>query len=168
MKAAGAIAGLLIAAVAAYFVFGRKPAAPGNTLSGTSQTAFSSSDSSGGSSIPKPDRPLNAPLTKEEETREEFARKRLPFYKFLRDNYSQIIKNFAVTDSLDTLDVEVTKSDDETLANIISNAVSPTAKQYGFRKVRFYVPNPPNSPQPVTLIAESTYDDAGRWNTFKK
>ena len=167
MKAAGAIAGLLIGAIFAYFLFGRKQI-PSAVPSSSDRSVSGSLDSSASSGPPKPDRPINAPLTREEEIRQEFSRKRLPFYKFLRDNYSELIKNFAVTESVDTLDLEVTKSDSETLANIISNAVSPTAKQYGFRKVRFYVPNPPNSVQPVTLVAESTYDDAGRWNTFMK
>lgn len=168
MKAAGALAGLLIAALAAYLIFVRKPATPATTHNGSSQSASAGSDTIQPFGGPKPDRPLNTPQTKEEEVREEYARRRLPYYKFLKDNYSDIVKNFAVTENLDTLDLEVTKTDDETLANIISNAVSPTAKQYGFRKVRFYVPNPSNSVQPVTLVAESTYDDAGRWNTFKK
>jgi hypothetical protein len=168
MKVAGAIAGLLIASMVAWFVFGHKSAPSSNLSAGTQERADAKQDSSFSTAIPKPDRPLNAPQTKEEQVREEFARKRLPFYKFLRDNYSAVIRNFAITESIDTLDLEVTKSDSDTLSNIISNAVSPTAKEYGFRKVRFYVANPPNSVQPVTLVAESTYDDAGRWNTFMK
>ena len=169
MKAAGAIAGLLIAAFAAYMIFVRKPPLPTAPSPGSSQPAPSTPDGSQTIGGPRPDRPLNAPLPKDEETREEFARRRLPYYKFLKDNYSGLIKSFAVTENLDTLDLEVAKSDDETLRTIISYAVSPTAKQYGFRKVRFYVPNSPNSVQPVTLVAESTFDEAaGKWNTFQK
>src|SRR5437763_15387006 len=112
MKAAGALAGLLIAGFAAYLIFARKPAAPVNCTNGSSQTTSANSDGSPTIGGPKPAHPLNAPQTKEEETREEYARRRLPYYKFLKDNYSDIIKNFAVTENLDTLDLEVTKTDD--------------------------------------------------------
>ncbi len=100
--------------------------------------------------------------------REELGRRRLPFYRFLRENYSGTVEHFGVTDALDTLDLVVNRSDDATLQGLLSNAVGPNAKEYGFTRVRFYVPNPPGSADPTTLIAEASYDGAGRWNTFKK
>src|SRR5262249_4708691 len=149
MKAAGALVGLLIAGFAAYFIFAHKPASKSNAADGSFQTSSTSSEGGASFGGPKPDRPLTAPHTDAEEKREEYARRRLPYYKYLRENWSELIKNFAVTEDLDTLDLEVNKTDSETLSRIVSEAVSPTAKQYGFRKVRFYVPNPTNSVQPV-------------------
>ena len=63
--------------------------------------------------------------------------------------------------------VALTAEDAEFARNACEGARD-SAKEYGFRKVRFYVANPRGSVQPVTLIAESALDDAGNWNTFKK
>ena len=164
MKVSGAIAGLLIVGVVGFLLYPRiaGPAAP----PANARTGASAPESNG--QPPSPNRPLDAPRTAEEDVREDYSRKRLPFFRFLRENYGQVIQRFAVTESIDTLDLQVTVTDDESLRRIVSEAVSPTAKQYGFRKVRLFVANPPGNPDPVALIAESTFDDAGRWNTFRK
>jgi len=165
MKIAGVLAGLAVAAAAVYFVFIRKPL-PASTSNNSS--GYGAAGSTDPGAIPKPNQPLESPRSREEETRQEFSRKRLPFYKFLRDNFADVIQRFAVTESIDTLDVQVAKDDDKILHRIISEAVGPGAKEYGFRKVRFYVANAKTAVQPVTLIAESALDESGQWNTFKK
>src|SRR5205823_4908567 len=133
------------------------------------EAAQSSNDQSNGPvTPPSPSHSLSAPLPPSDAVREDFSKKRLPFYKFLRDKYSPPVEHFAVTEQLDTLDLQVSRGDTETLQFIIANAVAPTAREYGFRKVRFYVANPSGSVQPNTLIAESTDDGTGHWNTFRK
>jgi hypothetical protein len=47
-------------------------------------------------------------------------------------------------------------------------AVSPQARQYGFRRVRFYVRADAGSVDPYRLIAESSCDDTGRWIIYRK
>jgi len=117
---------------------------------------------------PRPTHPLHAPLSREEQVREEFAEKRVSFYRFLRQNYADVVEKFAVIEALDTLDLVVSRDDDETLNRLVEEAVSPSAKDYGFRKIRFYVRNPADSVEPFLLVAESTWDGSGRWNTFRK
>ena len=96
------------------------------------------------------------------------GKKRLPFYRFLRQNYGQLIERFSVLEDYDTLDLVVTSGDERTLTGLIQNAIAPSAKQYGFRRVRFYTRNPPKSVDPFTVVAESSEDGSGRWNTFMK
>ncbi len=164
MKLLAAIAGLFVVAIAALLLWPRLAPHPA-PVDASGHNALSQTSSS---EAPRPDRPLEAPRTHEEEVRDEFARKRLPFYRYLHENYGDVIDHFGVTDSLDTLDLVMLKSDDATLQRIVSEAVGPHAQEYGFTHIRFYTPNPPGSPAPATLIAESTYDPSGHWNTFKK
>ena len=63
--------------------------------------------------------------------------------------------------------VVVEKADTESITSLVSNAISPTARRFGFRRVKFYTRNPPGSVEPLDLKAEASYDDAGHWNTFK-
>ena len=163
MKIAGVLAGLAITALVVYFVFMRPKTA--GAPAGNSPLFGGSVDTS---TPPKPGRPMESPLTRQEEIRQEFSQKRLPYYKFLNDNFSDVIVHFGVTESIDTLDVQIAKDDDAIMKRVVSEAVGPSAKEYGFRKVRFYVANPKTSVTPVTLIAESALDGSGNWNTFKK
>ncbi len=100
--------------------------------------------------------------------REELGQKRLPFFRFLRQNYGNIIERFSVLEDFDTLDLVIKQDDDRTMAGIIQQAIAPSAKEYGFRRVRFYTRNAPNSVEPFTIVAESSEDGSGRWNTFRK
>src|SRR2546423_512447 len=152
MKVLAVLLGFGAVGAAAYFLL--RPAAPGSAASRptTAQAPPGFESSPARSSAPPTlDKPILAPLSQEEEIREAMGRKRIPYYKFLRNNYSEVVRHFAVTDNLDTLDLEVARSDNAMLQTILSNAVAPYARQYGFRKVRFYTANPPRSVQPVTL-----------------
>jgi hypothetical protein len=164
MKAAagvlGALIGLLLVGAGAYLALGRKPLSPAKNPSATPISSGPSSQNQAA--------PITAPLGKEEELREELGRKRLPFYRFLRENYGQLIERFSVLQDFDTLDLVVTQADESVLTGLIQHAIAPQAKQYGFRRVRFYVRNAPNSVEPFTVIAESSDDGSGRWNTFMK
>jgi hypothetical protein len=162
MKALGAICGLLIVGVAAYFLL--RPASPASVRAAPGGTG----QSGNGTQLRTPDQAIHAPLTHEDEIREELGNKRLPFYRFLREKFGEQIQHFGVTEQLDTLDLQVATADDQTIKYILENAVTPTAKQYGFKKVRFYIPNPPSLSEPMTLVAESTDDGSGQWTTFKK
>jgi hypothetical protein len=50
----------------------------------------------------------------------------------------------------------------------VREAIAPTARQYGFERVKFYVRNPIGTVEPYRVVAESSWDGAGRWNTFMK
>jgi hypothetical protein len=120
MKIAGIFAGLIVAAATVYFIFVRKPLPAAPSANPFGSGTIGSTDSG---SMPKPNQPIESPRTREDETRQEFSRKRLPFYKFLRDNFAEVIQHFAVTESIDTLDVQVAKDDDKILHRILSEAV---------------------------------------------
>jgi hypothetical protein len=157
----GALAGLLIVGIGAWIAFGRKapallPAAPSSTV----QAADSAAPHAGA--------PVNVPLSKEEKLKEELGEKRLPFFRFLRQNYGDLIERFSVLEDYDTLDLVVRRADERTLTGLVQQAIAPSAKEYGFRRVRFYTRNAPNAVDPFTVVAESSEDGSGRWNTFMK
>ena len=62
----------------------------------------------------------------------------------------------------------VKKGDTQTLTNLVSAAIAPTAKSYGFRRVRFFTRNAPTSVDPLTVVAEASDDGSGQWHTFLK
>jgi hypothetical protein len=164
MKALAVLLGVSVMAVAAFLLLPRPPAPKPKAQSAQAPE----SPASRVLDAPTPVKSLEPPLTAEEEVRREFARRRLPFYRYLREGYGDIVTHFAVTERIDTLDLVVARDDDATLKRLVAEAVAPSAELYGFRKVRFYRANPPRSVEPLTLVAESTYDEAGRWNTFRK
>lgn len=165
MKGLAVGIGLLIVAALTLLLWPRL--APGRIRAGDALPAPSRA-APGVTEAPQPERPLEAPRSREEQIREELSQKRLPFYRFLRQNYADLIDRFAVIEALDTLDLVVTRDDDETLNLLVRDVVAPTAREYGFRKIRFLVRNPEDSVEPFRLIAESTDDGSGQWNTFRK
>jgi hypothetical protein len=162
----GALAGILIVVVIAMALIPRLRG--GAAASSKSPPQAPSPGSSSFATPPRPDQPINSPKTREEELREELSQKRIPFFRFLRENHGDLIEHFSVLDDYDTLDLVVKRQDDSTLTLLLQNAVAPTAKEYGFRRVRWYVKNPLGSLEPFTIVAESSHDGAGRWNTFRK
>ena len=163
MKALGAIFGFLIVGIGAFILVPRfraesRPAAV--------QNGAESREQPGNPSLPA--QRVELPSTPEQEVREEMTRKRLPFFQMLRTKYGKEISSFGVTRAIDTLDLVVTNPDPQAIQALVAGAVSPTAEQYGFRKVRTFIANPTGTVEPLTLVAESTYDGAGRWNTFLK
>jgi hypothetical protein len=167
MKAAaailGALAGLLIVGLGAYFVFGLKnrPAVPTANVP-PAQAADT------GPGTPHPGVAVDVPLSREEKLRDELNAKRLPLYRYLRQNYGDLIERFSVLEDYDTLDLVVKQADEKTLTALVQQAIAPSAKEYGFRRVRFYTRNAPNAVDPFTVVAESSEDGSGRWNTFMK
>ncbi len=167
MKIAAVMLGLAVVALIAWFLLpyalpehGRRAPAPA--------APSARQDDRPTTEAPRPDSRLEAPLSPEERRRQELSEKRLPFYRYLRQNFSQYIERFAVTENLDTLDLVVTREEDDILNGLVREAVSPQAREYGFRRVRFYVRAAPGSVDPYRLVAESSCDDTGRWITFRK
>ena len=160
MKAIGAILGFLVVGAAFFLIL------PRFRSESKAKTAAAAADSSNRTGL-GPQR-VDLPSTEEQRERDEITRKRLPFFQSLRANFSKEISSFGVTQSVDTLDIVVTDPAPESIQTLVARAVSPTAEQYGFKKVRTFIANPPGSVEPLKLVAESTYDGAGRWNTFLK
>jgi len=169
MKALAVAVGVtlvLLAALVAAPRFLAGPSGPSGSRSADAADVYG--EDAGPLAPPRPDRPIDAPLTREELARAELNRKRLPFYRFLRERFGDLIQHFAVTDEPDTLDVVLSRADDDALQTVLQQAVGPSARQYGFRHVRFHIMNPPGEAEPLALIAEASCDESGRWTTFRK
>jgi hypothetical protein len=155
MKAVAVIAGMLFAAGIAALVIPRLNRAP-------SQTVARADEHRSG----LPEKQIETPRSREEELREDLSEKRLPFFRELRKQYGDSIQ-FAVLGDPDTLDVVMEKADSESVQSLVSNAISPSGRRYGFRRVKFYTRNPRGSVDPLELKAEASYDEAGHWNLFR-
>jgi hypothetical protein len=163
MKFLGAITGFIIVGVIAFLLWPRvKPTA----LPPPGDPGLSGLEGSGGLP-PKPGQAMDPILSEEDRLKQEIATKRIPFFRFLHDNFGAIIENFGVTEAPGTLDVVVAKEDDETLLTVLQQAVGPTARQYGFNKVRFFG-HRQDPLKPLALVAESTLDGSNNWTTFRK
>jgi hypothetical protein len=163
----GMLVGLLIVGGIAYLARpylmpGRSPAPAPNAGSAAS------AGSSGQTGAPQPDHPVAIPSTEEERLREELFKQRVPYFKFLTEKYAGVIERFSVPDDHRTLDLVVTRPDETAITGLVEQAVAPSARQYGFRRVRFFMHSPAGSTESLTLVAETTCDGSGRWNTFMK
>ena len=165
--AIGALFGLLIlGAVAYWFVLPRVK--PGAAKPPATETAGPTTEPSPDRSNPHPGEAIKTPPTAAEQLRADINKKRIPFFHYLHDNYSDVIESSRVLDEMETLDVVVKKADENTLTGLVSAAIAPSAKEYAFNRVRFYLRNPVGSVDPFKVVAESTYDGSGHWNTFFK
>ena len=129
----------------------------------TSQSG--SRDSSGSTS---PDSKITIPGSDSQRLRDEIGKKRIPFFHMLSEKFARTIVRASVLDDIDTIDLVIPKPDNETVLGIVQNAILPTARDYGFTRVRFYVRNEVGAIDPYRVIAETTFDGTSHWNTFWK
>ncbi len=160
MKLAGVVLGLVLVGVAGWYLI------PG-FLHRTPQATHGSLPAPGGT-LPERAHPLEPPETREEEVRRRFTQERQPLFRFMRERFGSIIVGCAEGEDVDTLDVTLTRNDADTLQTVMTGVVLPYGREYGFRHVRFYIPSPPSSPDPRTLIAEAALSEQGRWTLFPK
>ncbi|MGC8668568.1 MAG: hypothetical protein ACP5VE_10695 [Chthonomonadales bacterium] len=160
MKAAAVILGVALVASAGWLVVPRllRSAPPGGAKP---QSALF------GAPL-KRSQPLEPPQTREEEVRRRFTRERLPLFRYIQEQYGSVVTGIAEGEELDTLEITLARGDAETLQRVMTGALIPYGREYGFRYVRFYIPSPPGSPDPRTLIAEASCNDEGRWTLFPK
>ncbi len=115
-----------------------------------------------------PDKKISVPSTESQRLRDEIGKKRIPFFHMLSDKFSDIITRSSVLDDIETLDLVIAKPDNVTVLGIVQNAIQPTARDYGFTRVRFYVRNETAAIDPFRVVAETTFDGTSHWNTFWK
>ncbi len=162
MKALAALLGVGLVVVASVLLWPRLTAMTRGS-SGVRKPSVETASTAVGN-----DSALKAPLTADEQKREELATQRVPFYRMLRADFPDLVVRFGVTESLDTLDLVVSGEEPARITAVVDNAVAPSAAKYGFRRVRFLVANPPHSIEPFRVVAESADDGSGNWNTFLK
>ena len=154
---AGVIVGLAIVLAAALLIVPRLKAGNGAANSSPSNDPFG-----------PPAQRVDAPKSDTAKLREEIDQKRIPFFHMLHEKYADQIDHASVLSDIDTLDLFLTKDDQNVVQWLVQNAIGPTARQYGFERVQFYVKNPVGTLEPYRVIAESSWDGSARWNTFLK
>jgi hypothetical protein len=160
--AAGAVVGLVLVSLVALYLVPRLKAGSNNSPSST-QVSAGDNRATG-----VPSERLDVPKSETERLKGEVERKRIPFFQMIHDRFGDQIERASVLDDVDTLDLVVKKGDPDTVQGLVQNAVGPTARQYGFERVRFYVSNPISKVEPYKIVAESSWDGSSRWNTFLK
>lgn len=166
MRVVAVLLGVALAGVVAWVVWPRALGrAPRPEAGSSAQAPYSSSEPPGPVRL---ERAIRAPRTVEEEVREQLSEKRLPYFRQLRRDFPDLILRFGVTEAPDTLDLVIARDDNELIQRVVQYAVSPNARDYGFRRVNIYVPAPEGALDPFVKVAEATVDDAGNWRTWKK
>ncbi len=112
---------------------------------------------------------LAPPRTPEQQTRDTLEAQRAPFYNQIRQRFGPQLADVRPDpeDGAD-LDLYAANDDPQLLPQLLSQTIQPDAIRYGFRHVRFFVPNPPDEAERYRLDAEVTSDDQGNWQTFRK
>lgn len=109
------------------------------------------------------------PRTPEQKEHDALEAKRAPFYSQLRQDLDALLTDVGpAADDQATLVLYAQKGDDQTVDDLLVQAVQPQAYKYGFRHVRFYLPNPPGEIEKYRFAAEADADDSSVWHTFRK
>jgi hypothetical protein len=118
---------------------------------------------------PAPDGALAAPRTSEQRAQDDLEAQRAPYYRWLREQAGNRLAEVALADDdRATLILYASVDSPDIVTSLMSDVILPAAYRYGFRHVRFYLPNPPGSVSQYRFDAESTADADGNWHTFHK
>jgi len=111
--------------------------------------------------------PIEPPRTEQQKERDAIESRRMTLYGRLhQDLGAEVVAIRPSDDDAATLDLYAAR-DVSTLA-LLSVALRANIAYYGFRHIRFFAPNPPQSIEKFRLDAEASADAAGNWQTFKK
>ena len=138
--------------------------ADGNA-SGSQLAPITASGSPGSNALPN-----IAPLkTPEQKSIEDYEAQRAAFYAFLKDKCRDlIVEGRPALDDRSILSLYCTRSDDRIVTDILTKIINPYAYAYGFRHVRFYLPNPTGSVEHYHLGAEANAESANNWQAFQR
>lgn len=114
--------------------------------------------------------PNIAPLVSpEQKAMEEYEAQRAPFYAYLRDKCASLVTDGRPSQEDRSLLVLYTARNDAAIVtDILTQIVTPYAYSYGFRHVRFYLPNPPGSVERYRLAAEAQAASPNNWQAFQR
>ncbi len=138
------------------------PVASANTLPPITATGVPGNGSAALPSIA----PLVSP---EQKAMEEYEAQRAPFYNYLRDKCAGLVTDGRPSQEDRSLLVLYTARNDSTIVtDILTQIVTPYAYSYGFRHVRFYLPNPPGGVERYRLAAEAQAASPSNWQAFQR
>lgn len=109
------------------------------------------------------------PHTSEQQEHEAREAKRAPFYSQLKQDAGDLLTDVKPADEDSAALIVYLSSDDGDQAlTLLQNIVTPNARQYGFNRVRCYLPNPPGVADRYRFHAEATLGQDGVWHIFLK
>ncbi len=113
--------------------------------------------------------PNLAPVqTPEQKAVNDYEAQRAPFYTLLRQQCGDIvIEGRPALEDRSILVLYATRRDNTIITDLLTRVVNPYAYAYGFRHVRFYLPNPRGSIEHYQLAAEANSDGNGHWQAFQ-
>ncbi len=113
--------------------------------------------------------PIAPPRTDQEKERDSIESRRTTLYGRLhQDLGAAVVAIRPSDDDGSTLDLYAANDMPGNTLVLLNLAVRANVSYYGFRHIRFFVPNPPRSIEQFHLDAEASADSAGNWQTFKK
>jgi len=112
---------------------------------------------------------LAAPRTSEQREQDDVEAKRAPYYRWLREQAGDRVTDVRLADDDRATLVLYTSIDNpQIVPSLVRDVILPDAYRFGFRHVRFFVPNPAGSVSQYRFDAESDADADGNWTTFHK
>ena len=150
----------------------------GNREQGTATTASSpqpgrppaGKDTTLSSPVPSTSNlPNLAPMqTSEQKVISDYEAQRAPFYDILHRQCGDIVvEGRPALEDRSILVLYATRRDATIVTELLTRVVNPYAYAYGFRHVRFYLPNPRGSVEHYQLAAEANSDGNGHWQAFQ-
>lgn len=113
--------------------------------------------------------PIEPPRTSEEKERDRVESRRGVLYARLHQALGGSVTAVRPADEDPaTLDLYAARDEPGTSLAMLNVALKADAGYYGFRHIRFYAPNPPQSIERYRLDAEASPDNTGTWQIFKK
>lgn len=138
---------------------------PGDSANAGSSLAPDASNPSGNSVSNSPR--IEVPRSNAQREHDDLEAKRGPFYDWIRKNMKDVLVGWEPSASDPaTLDLYLGRDDPSRIPWLMQNLVTVYAHQYGFDHVRFFLPT--NTSDHWRLDSESSFDDTGTWNTFRK
>jgi hypothetical protein len=131
--------------------------------------APASSPSAPPPSASAPPQPLDAPRSAEQKERDSLEAQRAPFYARLRQDLgAYLVSALPADQDRATLELYAATDDAQAVQLLLTQGVLTDACRYGFRRVCFYLPNPPGEVERYRLDTEATCDASGVWHAFRK
>lgn len=120
-------------------------------------------------SSPQSRQSIEPPRSPQQREQDDLEAKRGPFYAALHQNGETLLAAFQpASDDPATLELYAVQNNNQTALQLLSLASRADAFHYGFRHIRIFLPNPPESVERYRLEAEATPDANGAWQAFRK
>lgn len=158
--------GLIVYRLAAPRLLTPSPLPPAAVPAGTPVTAATVPTESSS----EPPKAIEPPRTTQQQQRYELEIQRAPFYRQLQDLLGPLLADARPnTDDGAVLELYAAQDNSgQTTDTLLSAAAQADAYHYGFRHIRFFLPNSAGNLDRYRLDAEASPDSQGGWQAFRK